>query len=185
MPSRSSDGGIRTADREEESSNMEVIAMLPMNRNRGSALGTLIDVSREMDRLMNRAWSEGETAGGWPMPAEVVETEDEIRFDVEAPGFRGEDIEVTLENNVLTVAGEKKFEQEEGRKESDYRLFERRYGRFQRSFTVPPTVQGERCEARYENGVLSLRLPKTEEAKPRRIRVQAGKPSRQVEGDAE
>lgn len=155
--------------------------MLPI-RNRGSALGTLLDVSREMDRLMNRGWTDAEN-NGWPMPAEVVETADEIRFDIEAPGFRVEDIEVTLENNVLTVAGEKKFEQSEERKESDYRLFERRYGRFQRSFTVPPTVRGDRCEARYENGVLTLRLPKAEEAKPRRIRVDAAPQSRQIEGE--
>jgi HSP20 family protein len=79
----------------------------------------------------------------WAMPAEVVETDEEIRFDIEAPGFREEDIDITLENNVLTIAGEKKIEQEEGRKDSDYRLFERRYGRFQRSFTVPPTVRGD------------------------------------------
>jgi HSP20 family protein len=162
---------------------MEVIAMLPINRNRGSALGTLLDVSREMDRLMNRGWAEGQAANGWTMPAEVVETEDEVRFDIEAPGFRVEDLEITLENNVLTIAGEKKFEQQEGRRDSDYRLFERSYGRFQRSFTVPPTVRGDECQARYENGVLSVRLPKSEDAKPRRIRVESTPASRQLEGD--
>jgi HSP20 family protein len=108
------------------------------------------------------------------MPAEVVETGDEIRFEVEMPGFRSDDIEITLENNVLTVAGEKKMPREEDRKEADYRLFERRYGRYQRSFTVPPTVRGDACEANYENGVLSVRVPKSEEAKPRRIQVTAG-----------
>jgi HSP20 family protein len=114
------------------------------------------------------------------MPAEVVETEEEIRFDVEAPGFRLEDLDVTVENSVLTIAGEKKFEQPEGRKESDFRLFERRYGRYQRSFALPPTVRGDRCEARYENGVLTVRLPKSEEAKPRRIQIE-GAGSRQIE----
>jgi HSP20 family protein len=160
--------------------------MLPLNRNRGSAFGTLLDVSREMDRLLNRAWTEsGEVASGWPMPAEVVETDEEVRFDVELPGFRPEDIDVTMENSVLTIAGEKKFEQEEGHKESDYRLFERRYGRFQRSFAVPPTVRGDKCEARYDNGVLTLRLPKTEEAKPRRIQVEVGSSARQIDGGPE
>jgi HSP20 family protein len=156
--------------------------MIPVYRSRGPAFGTLLDMSREMDRLLNRAWSEGsDGSNGWSMPAEVVETEEEIRFDVEAPGFRIDDIDVTIENNVLTISGEKKFEQEEGRSESDYRLFERRYGRFQRSFAVPPTVRGDRCEARYENGVLTVRLPKAEDAKPRRIQIDGGSQHRQIE----
>ncbi|HSJ06375.1 MAG TPA: Hsp20/alpha crystallin family protein [Longimicrobiales bacterium] len=155
--------------------------MLPMQRGRHSALGALLDVSREMDRLVNRGWEGAESPNGWPLPTEVVETDDEIRFDLEAPGFRVEDIEITLENNVLTIAGEKRMEQTEERKETDYRLFERRYGRFQRSFTVPPTVRGDECQARYENGVLTVRLPKREEAKPRRIHVDVGSGARQIE----
>jgi HSP20 family protein len=156
--------------------------MLPMYRNRGSAFDTLVDVSREMDRLVNTVWQEaGDNGRTWAMPAEVIETDDEIRFDIEAPGFRAEDLEITLENNVLTVAGEKKLERDGDRKDSDYRLFERRYGRFQRSFTVPPTVRGDDCRADYQNGVLTLRLPKSEEAKPRRISVSAGGQNRQIE----
>jgi HSP20 family protein len=147
--------------------------MLPTTRRgRGSTLNALMDMSREMDRLMSSPWTE-ERSAQWGLPAEVVESDDEIRFDIEAPGLRIEDIEITLENNVLTISGEKKFEYEEGRKESDYRLFERRYGRFQRSFTVPPTVSGAQCQARYENGVLTVRLPKAEESKPRRIQIES------------
>jgi HSP20 family protein len=157
--------------------------MLPMLRSRGPAFGTLLDMSREMDRLMGSMLAEGADGSTLrPLPAEVVETDQEIRFDIEAPGLRLEDMEITLENNVLTVAGEKKFEQGEGRKDSDYRLFERRYGRFQRSFTVPPTVQGDECQARYENGVLTIQLPKTEEARPRRIRIEPGDGGRRIEG---
>jgi HSP20 family protein len=147
--------------------------MLPTTRRgRGSAFNALMDMSREMDRLMNPQWTEGRSAR-WALPAEVVESDEEIRFDIEAPGMRVEHIDITLENNVLTVSGEKKFEYEEGRKESDYRLFERRYGRFQRSFTLPPTVNGAQCQARYENGVLTVRLPKAEESKPRRIQIES------------
>jgi HSP20 family protein len=147
--------------------------MLPLQRNRGSAFGTLVDMSREMDRLVNTVWADtAERAVQLAMPAEVVETEDEVRFDIEMPGFRLEDIELTLENNVLTITGEKKFAGGEERKESDFRLFERRYGRYQRSFTVPPTVRGDNCQARYESGVLTIRLPKAEEAKPRRIQIE-------------
>lgn len=145
-----------------------------MSRSRGgSALDSLLGMSREMDRLAGAMWPDAENGGLLAMPAEVVETDDEIRFEVEMPGFRNDDLDITLENNVLTIAGEKKVEREEGRKDSDYRLFERRYGRYQRSFTVPPTVKGDKCEAHYEDGVLSVRLPKSEEAKPRRIQVKA------------
>jgi HSP20 family protein len=155
--------------------------MLPMTRNRGSALDSLLGMSREMDRLAGTMWPSLEDGATWVMPAEIVETDDEVRFEIEMPGFRDEDLDITLENNVLTVAGEKKLQRSEERKETDYRLFERRYGRFQRSFTVPPTVRGDQCEANYDNGVLSIRLPKAEEAKPRRISVQAGTNHRHIE----
>lgn len=151
--------------------------MMPLTRNR-TTLDSLLGMSREMDRLVNTVWPSAENGTTWAMPAEVIETGDEIRFDIELPGFRSEDIEVTLENNVLTISGEKKLERENN--ESDYRLFERRYGRFQRSFTVPPTVRADATQARYENGVLTLRLPKAEEAKPRRIRIDAGSGSRSI-----
>jgi HSP20 family protein len=153
-------------------------------RNRVPAFG-LVDMSREMDRLVNALWTDGESGTVWGMPAEVVETADEIRIDIEAPGFREEDLEVTLENNILTVSGEKKMQRDEHVKESDYRLVERRYGRFQRSFAVPPTVRGDTCEASYEHGVLMLRLPKAEEAKPRRIHVGAHRSGREVESGAD
>jgi HSP20 family protein len=154
--------------------------MLHQQRTRVPAFG-LVDVSREMDRLMNTLWTDGEGGTQWGMPAEIIESADEIRIDIEAPGFREEDLEVTLENNVLTVSGEKKAQRDENVKESDYRLVERRYGRFQRSFSVPPTVRGDECEATYQDGVLTLRLPKAEEAKPRRIQIGGGRSGRQVE----
>lgn len=157
--------------------------MLPVYRNRGSAFGTLFDLSREMDRLVNTIVPETVRDGGaWFMPTEVVESEDELRFAIEMPGLRPEDIEITVQNNVLTVSAEKKAEEE--RAEREYRLFERRYGRMQRSFTVPPTVSSDRCEAQYENGVLTLRLPKSEEAKPRRIAVNGSQSGRSIEQNA-
>jgi HSP20 family protein len=149
--------------------------VIQVTRNRGSALDSLLGMSREMDRLAGAMWPDaGNGTSLVAMPAEVVETDDEIRFEVEMPGFRQEDLDITLENNVLTIAGEKRMQGEEGRKESEYRLFERRYGRYQRSFTVPPTVRGDQCDAHYEDGVLSVRLPKAEEARPRRIEIRSG-----------
>jgi HSP20 family protein len=149
--------------------------MLLQQRNRGPAFGSLIDMSQEMDRFFN------DMATQWGMPAEVIETADEIRIDIEVPGFHQEDLEVTFENNVLTVAGEKRVRRPENVKETDYRLSERRYGRFQRSFTVPATVRADRCVASYEHGVLTLRLPKTEEARPRRIQINGVPAGRHLE----
>jgi HSP20 family protein len=142
-------------------------------RHRVPAFG-LVDMSREMDRLMDALRTDSVNGVEWAMPAEIIETADEIRIDLEVPGFREEDLDITLENHVLTIAGEKKMQRDEQVKDSDYRLAERRYGRFQRSFSVPATVRADRCEATYEHGVLTLRMPKVEEAKPRRIRVGSG-----------
>jgi HSP20 family protein len=157
--------------------------MLPLYRNRGAAFGTLVDLSREVDRLMNTIAPDAARDGGsWFMPAEVVETDDEIRFAIEMPGLRPDDIEVTVHNNVLTVTADKRPDEE--RSEREVRLFERRYGRMQRSFTVPSTVSGDRCEAGYEHGVLTLRLPKAEESKPRRIAINGTGNGRSIEQSA-
>jgi HSP20 family protein len=134
-------------------------------------LDTLNEMRREMDRLFN-GWPEFTAEGttpAWALPTDVVETDGDIRFMIEIPGLSPEDFEVTFENGVLTVSGEKKLSREEDRQ--DYRLFERRYGRFERSFRVPARALTDEIEASYEHGVLTIRLPKREESKPRRIAV--------------
>ena len=136
-----------------------------------SPFDALWDMRREMDRLFN-ASTEAATQA-WAMPAEVVETDNEIRFVVEAAGLRPEDIDVTVENNVLTISGEKKVERNEGDK-GEYHLYERRYGRFERSFALPRRVDTEHVNADYDNGVLTVTLKKSEAAKPRRIKVGNG-----------
>jgi HSP20 family protein len=137
----------------------------------------LWDMRREMERMMNGLTTETPTTS-WYMPAEVLETENEIRFEVEVPGLRPEDINLTVENGVLTISGERKWENEEGREKGDYHVFERRYGRFERSFAVPQRVNTSRIEASYENGILKVVLPKMEEAKPRRIEIKSMDPHR-------
>ena len=107
----------------------------------------------------------------WVIPTEIVETPEELRFALEVPGLRPEDIELTVENGVLTVTGEKKLEQRENETKDNYVLAERRYGRYTRSFRLPTTVDVNRVEAGTENGVLTIRLPRAEAAKPRRIQV--------------
>ena len=114
--------------------------------------------------------------------ADVVETENEIRVTAEMAGMRPEDVNVDLENNVLTISGEKRLEREEGKEGSTYHLSERRYGKFSRSFVLPRDVDSEKIEARFDNGVLTIRIPKSERARRRRISIENGAEGRQIEG---
>ncbi len=158
--------------------------MHPFLRNRLAGVAPfemLGDVQREMDRLLDNAW--GRTPGdaaGWSVPADVVETENEIRCLLEVPGLKAEDINVTLENNVLTVSGEKKFEALQGEDARGTYHQERRYGRFDRSFILPRNVDATRVNASYDNGVLTISLPKTEESKPRRVEIRAGSGAQEI-----
>jgi HSP20 family protein len=105
----------------------------------------------------------------WVPPTDVSEDANSIRISMELAGVNPDDVRISLENNVLTVRGEKQQEEEE----SDDRVhrIERIYGMFQRTFVLPNTVDPERIEARYENGVLTVSIPKTERARPREIPV--------------
>jgi HSP20 family protein len=113
--------------------------------------------------------------------ADVVETEEEIRVMVEMPGMRAEDLNIDLENNVLTVSGEKREERKEQDERNTWHLSERRYGRFSRSFVLPRDVEQDRIEANFESGVLSVRIPKSERARRRRIQIQDGSTRQSVE----
>jgi HSP20 family protein len=118
--------------------------------------------------------------------ADVMESASEIRVMLELPGMNPEDVEVSLENNVLTISGEKKEERQEDDKKSRWHLSERRYGRFSRSFVLPRDVDHEGIQAHFENGVLRLSVPKSERAKPRRIQIQGGNGQQRIEpGPAE
>jgi HSP20 family protein len=106
--------------------------------------------------------------------ADVMENENEIRVIVEMPGLRAEDVEIDLENNVLTISGQKREERDQRNERNTWHLSERRYGRFSRSFVLPRDVEQERIEAEFENGVLSVTIPKSERARRRRIEVRGG-----------
>ncbi len=96
-----------------------------------------------MDRVFDRFFGQPTATQGmglWVPAVDVRETDDELHVTAELPGLRPEDVTVTVENGVLTISGEKKQEIQEGKEEGDYYLFERRYGRFERSFTLPRTV---------------------------------------------
>jgi HSP20 family protein len=113
--------------------------------------------------------------------ADVLETEKEIRVMVEMPGMRPDDIEIGLENNVLTISGEKHEEAERGGDRATWHVSERRYGQFSRSFLLPRDVEHDRIEADFDNGVLTVSIPKSERARRRRIEVRSGEGAQRVE----
>ncbi|HZN99179.1 MAG TPA: Hsp20/alpha crystallin family protein [Gemmatimonadales bacterium] len=105
----------------------------------------------------------------WFAPTDVSESENTLRISMELPGVDPSDVRLSLENNVLTIRGEKKQQSEENNER--VHRFERTYGMFERTFALPNTVDPDQIEARYENGVLLVTIPRAERAKPREIRV--------------
>src|SRR4029077_12251990 len=105
-------------------------------------------------------------------PVDVYEDQHNVTLKLEVPGIDEKDIDVRIENNVLTVHGERKIEKEE--KEENFRRVERQYGTFTRTFTLPTTVDAEKVAANYVKGILKIVLPKKAEAKPKQIKVNVG-----------
>jgi HSP20 family protein len=139
-----------------------------------SAWNDLFQTRREIDRVFDRlAGGAGSMTGPWMPVVDVRETKDALEVVAELPGLRLEDVEVNIENNILSISGEKKQEVTEGSPEAEYHLVERRCGRFERSFTLPRTVDAGKISARFENGLLTVHLPKAEAAKPRRVEIHA------------
>ncbi len=140
------------------------------------------DPFRELNALQNRMTrlfedqyggrEEALTTGAFVPPVDIYEDEHSIQLKLEAPGIDEKDLDIKVENNVLTVSGERKFEKEE--KEENFHRLERRYGSFSRSFTLPNTVNTEDIQADYDHGVLKIRLAKRAEAKPKQIKVNVG-----------
>ena len=112
-----------------------------------------------------------QTIGVMP-PAEIVENKNELVLTLELPGMTKKDVEVAFEDGVLTIRGEKTETRKEGDEERKYHLWERTYGSFTRSFTLPNTVDPTAIGASFENGILSIRLPKTAEAKARGRKIE-------------
>ena len=124
------------------------------------AFGNLFSPVIRGEEVSNRNW----------LPAvDVAETADALTLYAELPGLSREDVDITLENNVLTVRGERKFEKDV--KEESFHRIERAYGAFSRSFTLPTNVKNDGVEATFKDGVLTVRIPKAEEAKSRKIAI--------------
>jgi HSP20 family protein len=137
------------------------------------------EVSRlrsEMDRLWDDYFGSGRRAlrpmeEDWMPAVDVSETGDKITIKAEVPGMEAKDIEIAMVGDTLTIKGEKKLEREE--KEENYHTVERSYGSFTRALKLPATVEADKVEASYKNGVLTVVLPKKEEVKPRAIEIKA------------
>ena len=108
----------------------------------------------------------------WAPAVDIYETEHELVLKADLPDIDPKDLDIRVENNILTIRGERKFEKNVN--EENYLRVERSYGSFTRSFTLANTVNAEAIKAAYENGVLTLTIPKREEAKPKQIKVNVG-----------
>ena len=145
------------------------MALVPVSRRRHS-LARLPD---RFDELFGRFFGEGESelfgGGGWCPALDIAEKDDSVVVRVELPGLKSEDIEISVDRNMLTVSGEKKDESETTG-ENSYHV-ERRYGKFTRTISLPGEVNTDKIEAAQHEGVLTITLPKSEAAKPRKISV--------------
>ena len=142
----------------------------------------MLSMRRAMDRFFDRAlepsWSDTPM---WDLALDVVETKDEFVVKASLPGINPDDLEITFTDNVLTIKGESKEDKEV--KEEQYHLRERRQGVFSRSISLPNRVKADAINANYEAGVLTLKLPKVEEVKPKRISINVGNgSSKMIEG---
>jgi HSP20 family protein len=126
---------------------------------------------RLFEDAVNRMLSEPRTSRPWSPPVDIIETENELILKADVPDVDSKDIDIQVENQTLTLKGHRHFEKEDGSK--GYHRIERSYGTFVRSFTVPTTVDTEKVQAEYRNGVLTIRLPKKEAAKPRQVKITA------------
>ena len=134
----------------------------------------------QMNRLFDDSFgraTEENAAASWAPPVDIAETPESLVFHVELPGFQSEELTLRAENGVLTLEGERKFERES--KTRSYHRVERAYGKFLRSFSLPPNVDTDKIKAQLTDGVLTVELPKREEAKPKAIPIGATK---QIEG---
>ena len=141
---------------------------------RWEPLRDLMTTQRGFDRLFKEAFTpffgEGEpSTRTWAPPVDIYENENDIVLKAELPGIDPKDVEVRVEDNTLYLKGERKFEKEV--KDESYHRIERSYGSFARSFSLPNSINAEKVKAEFKDGLLTLTLPKREEAKPRTIKI--------------
>ena len=146
-----------------------------MNLIRWNVLPEMSILQRQMNRLFDEAtqnWTgDANTPSGWSPETDIYETETDLVLQADLPGFNAKDIDMVVENNVLTIRGERQFDAKVA-PEGLHRM-ERSYGKFSRSFALPASVNPQKIQANYKNGVLTVTLAKAEHARPKRIRIAA------------
>ncbi|HIJ74492.1 MAG TPA: Hsp20/alpha crystallin family protein [Candidatus Hydrogenedentes bacterium] len=141
-------------------------------RNRGELApwSALRDIEGQFNRLFAELAGEGDwRLGAWSPAVDLTETDEAYTLEADLPGLNKDDVEITAVDNVITLKGERKQEHEA--REKGHHRYERRYGSFQRSFEVPGGFEAEKVDAKFEDGVLRVTLPKRKEAKPKHIQV--------------
>jgi HSP20 family protein len=128
----------------------------------------IFGLRREIDRLFEDTFTRDGSA--WTPAVDIKETATDLRLDLELPGLRPEDVEITTDNGVLTIRGEKRSERKEG-EENRYHLTERSYGSFLRSFTLPQGIDENQIQADFDNGILSIHIPKAALPQPKKIQI--------------
>src|SRR5580693_6958914 len=135
-----------------------------------------------LQEQINRAFGDGVGRAGeesnltpWAPPVDIYETENELVVKADLPDVNPQDLDIRVEGNILTIRGERKFENKVN--EENYLRVERAYGSFSRSFSLANSVKSDEIKADYQNGVLTLSIPKREEAKPKQIKVNVGTPA--------
>jgi len=144
--------------------------MLPTIRRKG--IPSLFETD-DLDRFFNVAFGGARSPFGWGPPMDVRENDEGFVVTAELPGMTSDQVEVNVENGVLAISGEKIDEREEGDKNESPHLVERRYGRFQRNFSLPRSIESAKVDANFENGVLTVSLPKAAAAKARKITIKS------------
>lgn len=132
----------------------------------------LSTLQEQVNRLFDTKFSpngDSSTSSAWAPSVDVYETENELVIKADVPGATEKELDVRVENNMLTIGGERKFEQEV--KEENYLRMERSYGSFHRTFSLPNTVETQAIQAKYTDGVLTVTLPKRAESKPKQVKV--------------
>jgi HSP20 family protein len=149
--------------------------MSNLTRWQGTAFGRLFNLQDDLQRLIESPWGElsraQQSLRGWNPAVDLYEDKDNVFVKAELPGLKKEDIDVSLEDGVLTISGERKSEEKVEGKEA--RRSERFYGQFRRGITLSSEVKADQVTATYKDGVLTVTLPKVEAAKPKQIEVKA------------
>ncbi len=144
------------------------------NLTRWEPVREMMTLREAMDRLFDDAFTRPLNLrdGGWSAPAiDMYQTDDDVVVKIAIPGFKADDVQINVTGDVLTLRGEMKHENEE--KDKAWHIREQRWGSFERSITLPTDVKAEKASADFENGILTVTLPKAEEVKPKTITVKA------------